>query len=699
MMNFGRVEIPFGGQNLIIEAGRYAKQANGAVTVTCGGTVVLATACMSNEKREGIDFFPLTVEYQEKTYAAGRIPGGFFKREGRPSESEILASRMIDRPIRPLFPKGFYNDVQVVALTLSSDGENDPDILGIIGASAALMVSDIPFDGPIGAVRVGLLDGELILNPTYAQREKSQMDLIVVGWQGGIVMIEGEAKEVPEETILKGLHFGFEKLQAVASIQNELVKTSGKAKIKVELMLPGAGLVQKVKELASADLAKAYKTGRKEEREDALRNLLNKLTKNLSVFDAVKPVDGEVTKGAIKQIFDEIESEEVRRMIVKENRRADGRNLKDIREISCDVSVLPRTHGSGVFTRGQTQSLATITLGTSSDEQMIEALEGTSHKNFMLHYNFPSFSVGETKPMRGPGRREIGHGALAEKAIRPVIPPKEEFPYTIRIVSEILESNGSSSMATVCAGTLALLDAGVPIKDPVAGISIGLVSENKKDILLTDIMGVEDHFGDMDFKVAGTRKGVTAIQLDLKIKGISLETLSLATEQARDARFVILDKMHAAIPAPRETLSAYAPRITMLKINPEKIGELIGPGGKTIKKIIEQTGASIDIEDDGTVLVSSIDVESSKKAIEYIKGLTESPEIGKIYNAKVTRIMNFGAFCEILPGKEGLVHVSELSNSFVKDVGKVVKVGDEFKVKVIEIDELNRVNLSKKQAE
>lgn len=698
-MSLGRIEIPFGGQNLIIETGKFAKQANGAVTVTCGGTVVLVTACVSKKRRAGINFFPLMVEYQEKTYAAGRIPGGFFKREGRPSESEILSARMIDRPIRPLFPKGFYNDVQIVSLVLSSDGQNDPDVLGIVGASAALMVSDIPFNGPIGAVRVGLADGQFVLNPTYEQREKSPLDLIVVGWKEGIIMIEGEAKEVPEDKVIEALEFGFQKLKPIADIQNELAKSVGKEKADIELYTLDSKLTDKIRELALAKLTKVYELGQKEEREDALNTLLKDLTKDLTIFDAYKKEGQEITESDIKQILEEIESEEVRRMIVHQKKRVDGRGFKDIRDISCEVSVLPRTHGSGLFTRGQTQSLSTVTLGTGQDEQMIEALEGQSHKNFMLHYNFPSFSVGETGPMRGPGRREIGHGALAEKAIRAVMPSKDDFPYTVRVVSEIFESNGSSSMATVCAGTLALMDAGVPIKDPVAGISVGLVTEKDKAILLTDIMGVEDHFGDMDFKVAGTRKGITAIQLDLKIEGISVDLLAQAVRQSQEARLFILDKMHATINTVRDTLSTYAPRIITLHINPEKIGEVIGPGGKMIKKIIEETGVSIDIEDDGKVLIASNDAAKSERAIEIIRGLTEEPEVGKIYNAKVKRIMNFGVFCEFMPGKEGLVHVSELSSTYVKDVNKVVKIGDEFKVKVIEIDELHRVNLSKKQAE
>ncbi len=698
-MNFGRVEIPFGDQNLIIESGKFARQADGAVTVTCGGTVVLVTACMSAKKREGIDFFPLMVEYQEKTYSAGRIPGGFFKREGRSSESEILASRMIDRPIRPLFPKGLYNDVQIVALVLSSDGEHDPDVLAIIGASAALMVSDIPFEGPIGAVRVGMDGEQFIVNPTYAQRSKSPLDLIVVGWQDSIVMIEGEAREVPEEKVLQGLEFGLEKLKPVASIQKELAKSISKKKANVALEIPSPGLVKKIHQLSIKRLDEIYRVGKKEDRESAQAALLSDLVKDLSIYQEFASPGKEIKESDIKRVLDEVEQDEVRRLILEEKRRADGRNFTTIRDISCDVSVLPRTHGSGLFTRGQTQSLAIVTLGTGRDEQMVEALEGTAYKNFMLHYNFPSFSVGETGPMRGPGRREIGHGALAEKAIRPVLPSAEDFPYTIRVVSEILESNGSSSMASICAGTLALMDSGVPIKDPVAGISIGLVTGSKEPVLLTDIMGIEDHFGDMDYKVAGTRKGVTAIQLDLKIRGISIDLLRKATEQAKEARFIILDKMHAVLSKPRENLSGYAPRIVTLRINPEKIGGVIGPGGKMIKRIIEETGVTIDIEDDGRVLIASNDEAKSNRAIAWVRGLTEEPEVGKIYDAKVMRVTNFGAFCEFMPGKEGLVHVSELSKEFVKDINRVVKLGDEFKVKVIEVDELNRVNLSKKQAE
>lgn len=700
-MNLGRVEIPFGAQNLIIESGKLAKQANGAVTVTYGGTVVLVTACMSKKPKEDADFFPLMVEYQEKVYSAGRIPGGFFKREGRPTEKEILTARVIDRPIRPLFPDGFYYEVQVVASVLSSDGENDPDVLAMVGASAALVVSDIPFKGPIGAVRVGLLDGEWILNPTYQQRVQCQLDFTVAGHTEGLIMIEGEAAVVPEEKIAEALKFAQKAVIPVAEIQNELRKEIGAQKAKVKLFEANQALFDKVRELSKNRLGEIYKIAEKEDREDALHELMESLTADLSVFEACKRDESDKIKSSdIRHIIEHIEYEEIRRLIFEEGRRADGRGLNDIRPISCEVNVLPRTHGAGLFTRGQTQSLAVVTLGTREDEQLIESLEGTSYKKFMLHYNFPSFSVGETKPMRGPGRREIGHGALAAKSLMPVLPGKDEFPYTIRVVSEILESNGSSSMASVCAGTLSLMDAGVPIKDAVAGISIGLITGEKQSLLLTDIMGIEDHFGDMDFKVAGTRKGVTGIQLDLKISKISVELLTKAMAMAKEARLMILDKMHAVISSPRSEISDYAPRIVSTQISPEKIGEVIGPGGKVIKKIIEETGVtSIDIEDDGRVLIASTKKEAAEKAMAIINGMTEAPELGKIYDATVKRIMNFGAFCEFLPGREGLVHVSELSATYVKEVDKVVKVGDKFKVKLIEVDKMGRINLSKKQAE
>ena len=702
-MSQTRIEIPFGAQNIIIEMGKLAKQANGAVTVSYGGTVVLVTACMSKKPKDDVDFFPLMVEYQEKTYSAGRIPGGFFKREGRPTQKEILTSRLIDRPIRPLFPNGFFHEVQVVATVLSSDGENDPDILSLVGASFALTISNIPFDGPLGAVRVGMVDGKFVLNPTYIQRDESSMDLVVVGRKDGILMIEGEANQIPEAKIIEGLEYAFKELQPIREIQESFQKKVGLVKTKITLINPHPGLKDKVNELLKGRLTKAYQTADKQKREDAVHELYDEISSNLAIFESYKTDHREVTEDVIKNIFEELQYDEVRRLAFEEKKRADGRGLKDIRPISCEINMLPRTHGSGLFTRGQTQSLAVVTLGTKRDEQLVESLDGVEYSNFMLHYNFPSFSVGETKPMRGPGRREIGHGALAAKALKCMLPSKDDFPYTIRIVSEILESNGSSSMATVCSGSLCLMAAGIPIKEAVAGISIGLISDpaNKnKYSLITDIMGLEDHFGDMDFKVAGTSQGITAIQLDLKIQGVSVDLLAKATEQAREARFIILDKMKTVISQPQADLSQYAPRIVITHVSTDKIGEVIGPGGKTIKKIIEMTGIeSIDIDDDGKVIIAPMDKEAAQKALDYVNGLMEEPVVGKIYNARVAKVANFGAFCEFMPGKQGLVHVSELSNTFVKDINTVVKVGDEFKVKLVEIDQMKRMNLSKKQAE
>ncbi len=685
------LQIKFGKNDLILETGKFAKQANGSVTVTYGGTVVLVTACMSREIREGQGFFPLTVECQEKTYAAGRIPGGFFKREGRPSESEILTSRLIDRPIRPLFPEGLLNEVQVMAIVLSSDGENEPDILALIGASAALSISDIPFKGPLAACRVGRINNEFVLNPTYAQLESADLEVVVTANSKGVVMLESKAKEVSEEVYLEAVKFGIDNLKPILSMQEEFCRLYGKEKAKIELKEIDPGLMQKIESLSQERLNKVYKLSKKEEREEEVDLLTRELEAQLT-SEGFLAAD-------IHSGLHEIEKKQVRRMISDENVRIDGRSFAEIRPISCEVSVLPRTHGSGLFTRGQTQSLAITTLGTGEDEQLVEALEGEKKKSFMLHYNFPSFSVGETKPVRGPGRREIGHGALAEKALLAVMPSKEKFPYTVRVVSEILESNGSSSMASVCAATLSLMDAGVPIKEAVGGVALGLVKEGQKAVILTDIAGLEDHFGDMDFKVAGTRTGITAVQLDLKIDGISLELLKKCLDQSKEGRFFILDKMSAALSAPRAELSSFAPRIDVLKINTEKIGELIGPGGKNIKAIIAATGASIDIQDDGTVLVGSTDAQKSDAAIKMIKAITEDVEVGRVYLGKVKRIMQFGVFVEIAPRKEGLVHVSELSATFVKKVEDIVKVGDEFKVKVIGIDELGRINLSKKQAE
>lgn len=685
------LKIKFGKNDLILETGKFAKQANGSVTVTYGATVILVTACMSKDIREGQDFFPLTVEYQEKTYAAGRIPGGFFKREGRPSENEILGSRLIDRPIRPLFPEGFLNEVQVMAMVLSSDGENDPNVLALIGASAALSISDIPFKGPLASCRVARVNNEFILNPTYAEIENSDLEVVVAANSSGVVMLESKAKEVSEEIYLEAVKFGMDSLKPILSLQEEFARLYGLGKAKVELKLIDPDLMKKIEALSGEKLAKVYKLSKKDEREDEIDLLAKDLEAQLTSEGFLA---ADICIG-----LHEVEKKQVRKMISDENIRIDGRSFKEIRPISCEVAVLPRTHGSGLFTRGQTQSLAITTLGTGEDEQLIESLDGEKKKSFMLHYNFPSFSVGETRPIRGPGRREIGHGALAEKAMLAIMPSKEKFPYTVRVVSEILESNGSSSMASICAATLSLMDAGVPIKEAVGGVALGLVKEGKKVAILTDIAGLEDHFGDMDFKVAGTKTGVTAVQLDLKIDGISLDLLKECLAQSKEGRLFILDKMKEALNSPREELSSFAPRIDVLKINTEKIGELIGPGGKTIKAIIASTGASIDIKDDGTVLVGSIDAEKSAAAIRMIKAITDDVEVGRVYLGKVKRIMQFGVFVEIAPRKEGLVHVSELSATFVKKVEDIVKIGDEFKVKVIGIDELGRINLSKKQAE
>ncbi len=700
-MSTARVEVPFGEQTLIIESGKLAKQANGAVLLTLGNTVVLVTACMAKKPREGIDFFPLTVEYQERTYAAGRIPGGFFKREGRPHEHEVLVSRLIDRPIRPLFPEGFLNEVQVVATVLSHDGVNSPDLLAMIGSSAALMVSDIPFDGPISAARVCLVEGQLVANPSIAQIAQSEMELVVAGWEDGIVMIEGEALQIPEEKVLEGLALAVATLKASKDIQIQLQKQIGKTKTQVKLKEPNAAFAKKVRSLAFDRMSEIYSSiSDKLARENAVNSLFEQLTADMTSYADCAKDGEEFSASDVAHLFESLQYEVVRASVFNKGIRADGRGLTEIRPLSCEAGVLNRTHGSSLFTRGQTQSLGVITLGTKDDEQMIESLEGTSYRTFMLHYNFPSFSVGETKPMRSPGRREVGHGALASKALKAVVPSKEEFPYTIRVVSEILESNGSSSMASVCAGSLALMDAGVPIKAAVAGISVGLISDATHSVLITDIMGLEDHFGDMDFKVAGSRTGVTAIQLDLKIKKLSMDLVRKATQQAKEARFKILDVMDKVLSAARPEMSEFAPRIVTLQIPQEKIGEMIGPGGKTIRKMIEQSGVtSIDIEEDGKVIVASPDKVALEKAVNMIKGLTEEPEVGKVYDAVVKRIMNFGAFCEFLPGREGLVHVSELAGKFVKDVNEVVKLGDHIKVKLIEKDEMGRFNLSKKQAE
>ena len=688
-----KFERQLGRENLIIETGRMAKQADGAVTVQLGGTVVLVAAVCSKDPRENADFFPLTCEYQEKTYAAGKIPGGFFKREGRPSEKEILTARLIDRPIRPLFPHGFINEMQIVSIVISSDSENDSDVLAMLGASAALTISDIPFPNPIAAVRVGRVDGNFVINPTFKELVSSDIDLVVAGNRSSVLMVESGSNELSEDILLEAIKFGHKEMQPLIDMQEEMAKKCGKKKRDIKLHTVDGALIEKVRTESKARLSEINVLSTKEQREEAMGNLCKKLIEKFVTEDSP------YSENDVKCALNDVEKDDVRRFIVEKKRRVDGRKFDEIRQITCEVSVLPRTHGSGLFTRGQTQSLSVTTLGTSADEQMIDALEGETQKSFMLHYNFPPFSVGEVRPMRGPGRREIGHGALAERSLRPVMPSKEKFPYTVRVVSDILESNGSSSMATVCASTLSLMDAGVPISEPVSGIAIGLVKEGKDTIILTDIGGVEDHYGDMDFKAAGTKNGVTALQMDLKIQGISYDVIREALEVAKKARLTILDKMMQVIGSPKEAISSFAPKIVVLKINQEKIGAVIGPGGKIIKKIIQDTGATVDIDDDGTVQVAGTDPKSIEMAVAIIKGITEEPEVGRIYHAKVKKVMAFGAFCEILPGKEGLVHVSELASKFVKNVEDVVKLGDEFDVKLVEIDAQGRLNLSKKQAD
>ncbi|PIQ83780.1 MAG: polyribonucleotide nucleotidyltransferase [Candidatus Omnitrophica bacterium CG11_big_fil_rev_8_21_14_0_20_63_9] len=687
-----RVSTTIGQSTLSLETGTWAKQADGSVVVQQGDTVVLVTAVSSSTVSTRADIVPLTCDYREKTYAAGKIPGGFFKREGRPTEKEILTSRLMDRPIRPLFPKGFLHELQIMASVLSSDGEHDPDVLAVLGASAALRLSSIPFPEILGTVRVGLAGQEFVLNPTYQQLAQSAIDLVVCGTNRGITMIEAGLKEVPEQQLVEAIAFGYQQLKTLIAMQEELGAKAGRPKgTHFQIRKPSTELVEKVRALAVPELKKINEPKKKHARHDDLAALQTRLVEQLTA-------DGTVSAEEVAQALEFIDWQEARRTILERKSRMDGRGYTDLREIACQVGVLPRTHGSGLFTRGETQSLSVTTLGTSDDEQLIESLEGETYKRFMLHYNFPPFSVNEVRPIRGTGRREIGHGALAERAIESMIPSKDEFPYTIRVVSDILESNGSSSMATVCAGALSLMDAGVPIKAPVSGVAMGLVKESSGTAILTDISGLEDHVGDMDFKVAGTRLGTTAMQVDVKLsEGLTVDLISKILAQSHPARMKVLDLMTAAIGQPRTQLSLYAPRITVLKINPEKIRDVIGPGGRTIRKIIEETGATIDIEDDGSVSVASNDAGKSQRALEIIRTLTEDVEVGKIYNAKVKRIMNFGAFCEISPGKEGLVHVSELSDKYVNKVEDVVKIGDEFKVKVIEIDEQGRVNLSRKR--
>jgi polyribonucleotide nucleotidyltransferase len=687
-----RVQLEVAGRQLTFETGWLARQAGGAVTVRYGDTVVLVTATGSETPREGIDFFPLTCDFEEKMYAAGKIPGGFFKREGRPGENAIQSARLMDRPIRPLFPKGVRNDVQVIATVFSADMVNDPAILAINGASAALTISNVPFDGPIGAVRIGLIDDELVVNPLLSDRDaKSRLDLVVAASDEAIVMVEAGADEVPESRIVEALELAHREIKKIIGVQRDLAALAAKPKMTIPLAAAEEELARNVRAQAEPLIRQALREPEKLMREDALRQV------TMGVMPAFLEQHPEREKD-IEDIIEGAIKDEVRRAILEDGRRPDGRGVRDIRPLRAAVGLLPRAHGSGLFQRGQTQVLTVATLGTGEDEQIIDDLTLRDRKRYMHHYNFPPFSVGEVRPLRSAGRREIGHGLLAERALERMIPDEAVFPYTIRLVSETLESNGSTSMASVCGSTLALMDAGVPIKAPVAGISIGLITGGSGGIaLLTDIQGIEDAMGDMDFKVAGTRAGITAIQLDIKTKGLSVETLARAMAQAREARLVILDVMAQTIAAPRGNLSPYAPRIITIEINPEKIREVIGPGGKVINKITAETGVKIDIEQDGRVNVASSDEDAARRAIKMIEDIVREVKVGEIYTGRVTRLMNFGAFVEVLPGKEGLLHVSELGDGErVERIEDAVKVGDEVTVRVREIDNLGRVNLTRR---
>ena len=687
MFNITRKEISWGGRPLILETGKMARQADGAVLATYGGTQVLCTAVAQRTPKAGIDFFPLTVNYQEKTFAAGKIPGGFFKREGRPSEKETLTSRLIDRPIRPLFPKGFRNETQVICTVLTHDFENDPDVVALVGASAALTISGIPFLGPIGASRVGLIDGEFVLNPSMDDMESTKLDLILAGTQEGVLMVESQADELDEDTMLGAVTYGHREFQSVIDMIIDLAEACAKEPWALPTEPEGQDdLKKQVTALAESSLRDAYSKTVKQERVEALSEAKTAAMTTLKEKEA----DVELAAGLLKGLEKDI----VRGNILKTGQRIDGRDTKTVRPIECEVGVLNRSHGSALFTRGETQALVVTTLGTGQDEQIIDALEGEYRENFMLHYNFPPYSVGEASFLRSPGRREIGHGKLGWRAVRPLIPTKEDFPYTIRIVSEITESNGSSSMATVCGASMSMMDAGVPLKRPCAGIAMGLIKEGDDFAVLSDILGDEDHLGDMDFKVAGTTAGVTALQMDIKITSITEEIMRVALQQARDGRLHILDEMERAITGAREDVSEHAPRITTLKIPRDKIREVIGTGGKVIRQICEDTGAKIDIEDDGTIKVAAIDTVAGDRAIAMINDIVAEPEVGTIYTGKVVKTVDFGAFVNFLGSRDGLVHISELKNERVPSVEDVVKVDDMVKVKVLGVDDRGKVKLS-----
>ncbi|NLA83496.1 MAG: polyribonucleotide nucleotidyltransferase [Clostridiales bacterium] len=679
------------GQTLSVEVGKMAEQANGACTVRYGDTVVLVTATASDEPTEGIDFFPLSVDFEEKLYAVGRIPGGFIRREGRPTEKAILTSRLIDRPIRPLFPEGFRNDVVVIATALSIDPEYPPEVFAMIGSSVALSISDIPFLGPTGSVSVGMVDGNFIINPNSNQREKSKLDLVVSGTKDAIMMVEAGAHELTEDEMLDAIMFAHEYIKDIVRFQEKIVQEVGKPKKAYEIFLPGLDLEKKVRAFATERISVAVQAKEKQIREENIKKVTEEIMEHFS--DTFQEREKE-----IEEVINKITKEVVRERILKEGIRPDGRTLTEIRPLSSEVGLLPRTHGSGLFKRGQTQVLTVCTLGAMGDVQILDSLWEDETKRYIHHYNFPAYSVGEARTSRGPGRREIGHGYLAERALEPMIPSEEEFPYTIRLVSEVLSSNGSSSLASVCGSNLALMHAGVPIKAPVSGIAMGLIKDEETGqvAILTDIQGLEDHLGDMDFKVAGTEKGITAIQMDIKIKGIDRDILKKALEQARIDRIKILDFMLKVISKPREYLSPYAPKITQTSIHPDKIRDVIGPGGKVINSIIAETGVKIDIEDSGQVYIYSPNQEAADRALKMIEAITRDVEAGDVYTGKVVRIMNFGAFVELMPGKEGLVHISKLAHHKVDKVEDVLKVGDEITVKVTEIDSQGRINLSHK---
>jgi polyribonucleotide nucleotidyltransferase len=691
------VSCMIGGRTLTIETGEIAKQAGGAALVRYGDTVVLAAATAAKDDPSEADFFPLTVDYRERAYAAGKIPGGFFKREGRPGEKEILTSRIIDRPIRPLFPTGYRKETQVMCIVLSVDLQNDPDLVAVIASSAALMVSDIPFAGPIGAVRMGYINDALVVNPTYAQLEQSLLNMTVAGTREAIVMVEGGGHELPEGIMLSALEMAHQVIQPCIEAQLQLQRDVGKGKLQIAVPTIEEELRQQVIQLGMTRLRSVLAIAEKLERQEAMHALEHDILQALIGPDLSAEVATARHK-SIQTVLHDLESQEMRRQVLEEGRRADGRGLTDIRPISGCVSLLPRTHGSALFTRGETQAIVVATLGTQGDEQLVDDLEGKTSKNFMLHYNFPPFSVGEVGRLAGPGRREIGHGALAERAIRPVLPAHESFPYTLRVVSDIMESNGSSSMATVCGSSLALMDAGVPIKAPVAGIAMGLIEQSGKVAILSDIMGLEDHLGDMDFKVAGTAQGITAIQMDIKTTGVSPDIMAQALEQARQGRLKILQAMEEILKAPRQQLSTYAPRILTLKVHKDKVREVIGPGGKTIRGIIDATGVTIDVEDDGTVKIASADETSVRDAMRMIQELTQEAEIGRIYLGTVRKIMDFGAFVEIFPGTDGLLHISQISEKRIDKVTDELREGDQILVKVLEVDRNGRIKLSHREA-